>query len=122
MLTPYPPSLTRRLQLNMADRDQPLQQLPEWDRMWQQKTTPWDRSEPNPALTDALNEKSIIIGPSTQSGRRKKVLIPGCGRGYDVLLFASHGYDAYGMDVSQTAVDACQENCGDDSDSIPMTF
>lgn len=107
----------------MADRDQPLQQLPEWDRMWQQKTTPWDRSEPNPALTDALNEKSIIIGPSTQSGRRKKVLIPGCGRGYDVLLFASHGYDAYGLDVSQTAVDACQEldkEQGDDDKKYPV--
>jgi len=84
----------------------------DWDVMWQNKFTPWDRSEPNPALVDALNEKSDIINPpstGSDATRRKRVLVPGCGRGYDVLLFASHGYDAYGLDVSQTAVDACRE-------------
>jgi SAM-dependent methyltransferase len=83
-----------------------------WDELWQQKTTPWDRFEPHPALIDALNEKTSIVGLSTKFGNespRKKALIPGCGRGYDVLLFASHGYDAYGLDISQTAVDACEE-------------
>lgn len=101
----------------MADRKEPRQQPAEahtefWDGLWQQQTTPWDRSEPNPALIDALKEKSDIIGSSTGIGdttRRKKALIPGCGRGYDVLLFASHGYDAYGLEISQTAFNACQE-------------
>lgn len=112
----------------MTNDDQPLQQAPEWDVMWQQKTTPWDRSEPNPALVDALNEKSDIVGSptSTENGnamRRKKALIPGCGRGYDVSLFASHGYDAYGLDVSQTAIEACQEldkEQGDDDKRYPV--
>lgn len=97
-----------------------------WDAMWQQKVTPWDRSEPNPALIDALNEKSDILGSSTEGGdanRRKKALVPGCGRGYDVLLLASHGYDAYGLDVSQTAIDACRElniHQGDDDTTYPV--
>lgn len=106
----------RRLQLNMTDHEKPHQQSTEaqteqWDALWRQKSTPWDRSAPNPALIDALNERSDILGSSTQNGemRRKKALIPGCGRGYDVLLFASHGYDAYGLDISQTAVEACRE-------------
>jgi SAM-dependent methyltransferase len=84
----------------------------DWDVMWQKNFTPWDRFEPNPALVDTLNEKSDIIDPNPQGSdatRRKRALIPGCGRGYDVLLFASYGYDAYGLDVSQTAVDACRE-------------
>lgn len=29
----------------------------------------------------------------------------GCGRGYDVLLFALHGIDAYGLEISSTAVE-----------------
>lgn len=79
-----------------------------------------------PPLIDALKEKHNIVGPSTGIGdttRRKKALIPGCGRGYDVLLFASHGYDAYGLNVSQTAVNACQEldeGRGDDAVRYPV--
>jgi SAM-dependent methyltransferase len=115
----------------MADRVKPRQPSPGarteiWDELWQQKTTPWDRFEPHPALIDALNEKTKILGTATEDGDetlRKKALIPGCGRGYDVLLFASHGYDAFGLDISQTAVDACQEldkEQGDDAIRYPL--
>ena len=41
--------------------------------------------------------------------RRRTVLIPGCGRGYDVTLFASFGFDAYGLDISESAVNMCRE-------------
>lgn len=34
---------------------------------------------------------------------RRRVLVPGCGRGYDVLLFASYGFNAVGLDISPTA-------------------
>jgi SAM-dependent methyltransferase len=102
-----------REKLRQHFQDQPAEaQTGRWDAMWQQKVTPWDRSEPNPALIDALNEKKNILGPSTEKSeyvQRKKALVPGCGRGYDVLLLASYGYDAYGADVSQTAIDACIE-------------
>jgi SAM-dependent methyltransferase len=55
--------------------------------------------------------------------QRKKALVPGCGRGYDVLLLASYGYDAYGADVSQTAIDACNEldqNQAEDAARYPI--
>lgn len=35
--------------------------------------------------------------------------MPGCGRGVDVLLLASFGYDAYGLECSAAAVDACKK-------------
>jgi len=120
----------RKMQLNMANHEKPLQQTTEaqteqWDALWRQKTTPWDRAAPNSALIDALNERSDILGSSIQSGetRRRTALIPGCGRGYDVLLFASHGYDAYGLDISQTAVEACREldaEQGNDDTRYPL--
>lgn len=34
--------------------------------------------------------------------------VQACGRGYEVVMLALHGFDAYGVEVSQTAVDACE--------------
>jgi hypothetical protein len=82
-----------------------------WDELWKSDFTPWDRGFPNPALVDTLNDKQDILGkPIIQGGnQRKKALVPGCGRGYDVLLLASMGYDAVGLDGSEAAIEACQK-------------
>jgi SAM-dependent methyltransferase len=37
-----------------------------------------------------------------------KALVPGCGKGYDVLLLAAFGYDAYGLEISDTALEAAR--------------
>jgi hypothetical protein len=34
--------------------------------------------------------------------------VPGCGKGYDIALFAAHGYDSYGLEVSENAVKASE--------------
>jgi hypothetical protein len=31
-------------------------------------------------------------------------MFKGCGRGYDVVMLALHGFDAYGLEISDTAV------------------
>ncbi|OQO06035.1 hypothetical protein B0A48_08623 [Cryoendolithus antarcticus] len=98
-------------------------QTSRWDALWKQQTTPWDRSAPSPALIDTLVEKHDVLGSSLQGGKRKKALVPGCGRGYDVLLFASHGYDATGVDASETAIEACKaldEHQGSDESKYPI--
>lgn len=33
----------------------------------------------------------------------------GCGRGYDVVMLALHGFDAYGLEVSATGVAEAQK-------------
>ena len=77
----------------------PDEQVDGWDTLWEQQLTPWDRNQPNPALVETLETKGYLTeSPFKQvEGRRvrKKVLVPGCGGGYDVLLFASYGFDAY---------------------------
>jgi len=112
-----------REKLRQHFMDQPADaQTGRWDAMWQQQVTPWDRWAPNPALVDVLNEKSNLIGGPANSDKRPKALVPGCGRGYDVLLFASHGYNAYGLDASQTAIAACnalEKDQGDDPSKYP---
>ena len=86
-----------------------------WAKLWDAGDfLPWDRGVPNPALLDLLDQRRDLIGDcfvdeGATGRRRKKALVPGCGRGYDVLLLASHGYDAYGLEVSTSAVERCRE-------------
>ena len=86
-----------------------------WAQLWDAGDfLPWDRGGPNPALEDLLNQKKGLIGDcfierKDGSRRRKTALVPGCGRGYDVLLLASHGYEAYGLEISDKAVEKCLE-------------
>lgn len=35
--------------------------------------------------------------------------IKGCGRGYDVVMLALHGFDAYGLEISATGVAEAQK-------------
>lgn len=84
-----------------------------WSELWDKGDfLPWDRGLPNPALVDVLTERQDLMGTcikDTVGGKkeRKKALVPGCGRGYDVLLLASFGYDAYGLEVSEKVVELC---------------
>ncbi|SZF05973.1 unnamed protein product [Blumeria hordei] len=74
-----------------------------WEALWKEGYHPWDRNSPNPALIDLLNERREIL-PSSHGANKRKALVPGCGRGYDVLLLAADGYDSYGLDTSRTAI------------------
>ncbi|PIB02839.1 putative thiol methyltransferase 2 [Cercospora beticola] len=87
-------------------------QLSGWDELWKQEVTPWDRAGPSQALADAITGNADILGAPIKndpSKQRKRALVPGCGRGYDVLLLASLGYDVYGVDGSQTAIEAARK-------------
>ncbi|KAG8625305.1 hypothetical protein KVT40_007056 [Elsinoe batatas] len=91
-----------------------------WDDLWNQSYTPWDRGLPNPALSDllasrhpALNPPVIApkdpVNPAHQKIRRPRALVPGCGKGYDVFLFASWGFDAFGVEVSGKAAEVARQ-------------
>jgi SAM-dependent methyltransferase len=109
----------------------PASQGPDWDSLWAERATRWDRGAPNPAFIDFLRapsnpptspdanptpgapkpdtfehtEEVNMPAPLKDNGTRRKVLVPGCGTGYDVALLASWGYDAYGLEISKHAVD-----------------
>ncbi|KAI9824941.1 MAG: hypothetical protein M1832_001546 [Thelocarpon impressellum] len=82
-----------------------------WAQLWDAGDfLPFDRGVPNPALEDTLLRLQAN-GPAREggvTGRRMRALVPGCGRGYDVLLLASFGYDALGLEISAAAVAACK--------------
>jgi hypothetical protein len=97
-----------------------------WAQLWEREDfLPWDRGLPNPALVDVLREKQDLIGTCFENDadsvkRRKKAFVPGCGRGYDVLLLASFGYDAYGLEVSDKAVQLCIQEQKTNGQNYPV--
>ena len=126
-----------RAQLRTHFSKEPPKDHPKlWDDLWANGNfLPWDRGMPNPALVDLLTEYTDKLGPAVvvergesakmqgDMAKRKKALVPGCGKGYDVLLLAAFGYDALGVEVSSNAVQACEkfaedvrkrENAGED--------
>lgn len=91
-----------------------------WDQLWTQSFTPWDRGLPNPALSDLMTSRHIALNPPVmapkdpvdpkhQKIRRPRALVPGCGKGYDVFLFASWGFDAFGVEISGKAAERASE-------------
>lgn len=98
-----------------------------WADLWNKgDNLPWDKGAPNPALEETLIYGDKVLGsPIEQEGegeqrRRKKALVPGCGRGYDVLLLASFGYDAYGLEVSAAALEACKQEEAKSEEKYPV--
>jgi methyl halide transferase len=89
---------------------QPVESHPErWNSLWQDhQYTPWDRGGPSLALSDLLQARPDLFGTAGQSVLT--ALVPGCGRGHDVLLLASLGYDAFGLEVSPSALAEARKN------------
>lgn len=85
-----------------------------WDELYQVNFLPWDKGFPSPALVDLLSSppqssphyfsRYPNLLPSPSGTKKLKALIPGCGKGYDVLLLAANGYDAYGLEISSNAL------------------
>lgn len=69
----------------------------DWESRYQNKDTPWDKGEANPALIDFLKGHPV----------HGRVLVPGCGFGHDVRAIASAGAghsDVLGVDIAPSAV------------------
>ncbi|CAI7573229.1 unnamed protein product [Penicillium manginii] len=76
-----------------------------WTNLWETNNDDmWDRGKPSPALINLIEQRPDILSPITADGRRKKVLIPGCGKGYDVVMLALHGFNATGLEISAKGV------------------
>ncbi len=66
----------------------------QWQQRYESGRTGWDRGEPSPALLTWLDEGLFR--------QVKSVLIPGCGRGYEVVELASRGFDVTALDIAPT--------------------
>ncbi len=66
-----------------------------WNERYAAGRTPWDHCGVPAALARFL---------ARSPGNRARVLIPGCGSGYEVVAFAGAGYDVTALDFSPPAI------------------
>ena len=71
-----------------------------WEKRYLDGKTGWDRGGPSPALE---------LGLARMPCPPARVLIPACGRGYEIAELASRGYLVTGVDFAQSAVTDLQE-------------
>ncbi|MCK5918550.1 MAG: methyltransferase domain-containing protein [Cocleimonas sp.] len=68
----------------------------EWEQFYQSGKTGWDRGDISPNLNYWLENQQL---------QPCRILIPGCGNGYEVLHLAAKGFDVVAIDIAPTAVD-----------------
>jgi len=67
-----------------------------WDEQYRSDRTGWDMQTHTPVFEKLLNEQRFI--------KPGKILIAGCGKGYDAVLAARKGYDVHAVDFSAEAI------------------
>ncbi len=71
--------------------------LREWEARYQRGETGWDRGSASPALMQWLEHMEPC-----------RVLVPGCGRGYEVVELARRGFDVTAIDIAPSAIASLQ--------------
>lgn len=68
------------------------------ERYWQQRfergEMGWDRGEASPQLSRWMSEGSL---------QPCRILVPGCGQGWEVVELAAHGFDVVAVDLTSAA-------------------
>ncbi|UCH28136.1 MAG: methyltransferase domain-containing protein [Myxococcales bacterium] len=66
----------------------------DWKEAWKVGRTPWDAGASAPALHELLQRELVPSG---------RVLVPGCGTGYDLATLARDDREVVGIDLSEDA-------------------
>lgn len=66
----------------------------DWQQAWRDGRTPWDAGASPPALQGLLERDEVPAG---------RVLVPGCGTGYDLATLAREDREVVGIDLSEDA-------------------
>ena len=66
----------------------------DWKEAWKAGVTPWDAGASAPALFRLLDRNLIPAG---------RMLVPGCGAGYDLATLARSDREVIGLDLSEDA-------------------
>jgi len=66
----------------------------DWRQAWKAKRTPWDAGASPPALRSLLERGVVPAG---------RILVPGCGSGYDLATLAREDREVVGIDLSDEA-------------------
>jgi SAM-dependent methyltransferase len=81
-----------------------------WEKRFRESFTPWDAGR-----VPAKLEQFLKAEP-----RGARVLIPGCGSGYEVRAFSEGGHDVLAVDFAPAAVERAQRTLGALSDRVRL--
>lgn len=68
----------------------------DWESRYQNGETGWDRGASSPSLSAWLQSDGLTPG--------SRILVPGCGRGHEVVHLAELGFEVSGIDIAPSAV------------------
>ena len=63
-----------------------------WENLYEINDIGWDLSEPTKAFVEIINTLDL---------QNKKVFVPGCGNGHDVIALAKKGAEVYAVDFAE---------------------
>ena len=66
-----------------------------WEKRYQSGETGWDRGDVSPA---------VEVWKQQVHPNQRRLLIPGCGYGHEVVYFAQQGYDVTALDIAPSAI------------------
>ena len=72
----------------------------EWEARYREGNTGWDRGDASPALSSWL--ETGALAPC-------RTLVPGCGRGHEVIALTRQGFEVTALDFAPSAVAHVQE-------------
>jgi len=81
-----------------------------WEKRFRENFTPWDAGGAPSALERFLSTEQ----------RGQRVLIPGCGSGYEVRAFAEAGHDVLAVDFAPAAIERARQVLGPFSDRVRL--
>jgi len=79
--------------------------MTDWEALYQAKETGWDRGKVSPALERWLQDCDAL----QRRDKPVRVLVPGCGRGYEVVALAKLGFEVTALDIAPTAIEDLQQ-------------
>jgi methyl halide transferase len=71
-----------------------------WEERFRDGHTPWDRSEVNPQLSAWL-----VAGELSPC----RIVVPGCGAGYELAVLAASGFEVTGLDYTPLALERARQ-------------
>jgi len=66
-----------------------------WEQRYRDQNTPWTLNQVSPPIKAYFDQYKLT----------GKILIPGCGTGFEAQYLYDLGYDVYVLDISQTAIE-----------------
>lgn len=68
----------------------------DWEALYHQRETPWEKGVPHPALVDYLAPDGPLAG---------EIFVPGCGSGHDVRALSTSENHVVGIDIAPFAIE-----------------